>query len=173
MGKFTNGERIAVKSIIASLSIKRIPDSEIIKEIYNQTNKMISRQALYDLRQSIKRESFKWYKTMREGENSYIHEFKERVNEIMDLQKRHYEIADSPTVPIPIKQASLFELHKLSITMANLFDVAPFITNNNNATLSTPQHEPNSNKRNRLYRLISFDFKTLQKPFWVWNRRNT
>ena len=104
MGKFTNGERIAVKSIIASLSIKRIPDNEIIKEIYNQTNKMISRQALYDLRQSIKRESFKWYKTMREGEYEYIHEFKERINEIMSLQKKHHEIIDSPTEPTTIKQ---------------------------------------------------------------------
>ena len=68
MPKFTNGERIAVKSIIANLSIKRIPDNEIIKEIYNQTNETITRQTLYDLRQSIKRESFKWYKTMREGQ---------------------------------------------------------------------------------------------------------
>jgi hypothetical protein len=76
---------------------------------------------------------------MREGEYEYIHEFRERINEILDLQKRHYEIADSPTVPIPIKQASLFELHKLSVTLSNLFDVAPFITNSisNNATLPT------------------------------------
>ena len=120
MPKFTNGERIAVKSIIASLSIKRIPDNEIIKEIYQQTNKMITRQALYDLRQSIKRKSFKWYKTMREGEYAYIHEFKERINEIMDLQKRHYEIVDNPNMPIPIKQTSLTELHRLSISLSNL-----------------------------------------------------
>ena len=54
----------------------------------------------------------------------------------LDLQKRHYEIADCPTIPIPIKQASLFELHKLSVTLSNLFDVAPYITSNSNATLS-------------------------------------
>ncbi|MGB8449137.1 MAG: hypothetical protein WCE25_05425 [Nitrososphaeraceae archaeon] len=81
----------------------------------------------------------------------YIHEFKERINEILDLQKRHYEIVDSPAVPIPIKQASLFELHKLSLTMANLFDVAPFITNNNNATLSTPQHPSQKATREQVY----------------------
>jgi hypothetical protein len=79
---------------------------------------------------------------MREGEYEYIHEFRERINDILDLQKRHYEIAGSPTVPIPIKQASLFELHKLTVTLSNLFDVAPYITStgnlNNNATLSTP-----------------------------------
>ena len=32
----------------------------------------------------------------------------------------------------------LFELHKLTVTLSNLFDVAPYITSNNtNATLST------------------------------------
>ena len=43
-------------------------------------------------------------------------------------------------IPIPIKQASLFELHKLTVTLSNLFDVTPYITstgNSNNATLST------------------------------------
>jgi hypothetical protein len=34
MPKFTTAEKSLVKSIIASLSIKRIPDSEIIKQVY-------------------------------------------------------------------------------------------------------------------------------------------
>ena len=74
---------------------------------------------------------------MREGEYECIDEFRKRINEILDLQKRHYEIVDSPTIPIPIKQASLFELHKLTLTLSNLFDLAPYITNNSNAALST------------------------------------
>jgi len=89
VSKFTNAERQLVRSIVANLTIKRIPDPEIIKEVFNQTNKTLSRTGLYYVRQSIKQESYKWYKTMREGEYEYIHEFKERVNEIMDLQKRH------------------------------------------------------------------------------------
>ena len=32
---------------------------------------------------------------MREGEYEYIHEFKERINEIMSLQKKHHQIIDS------------------------------------------------------------------------------
>ncbi|MGB8449138.1 MAG: hypothetical protein WCE25_05430 [Nitrososphaeraceae archaeon] len=72
MPKFTNSERRTVKSIVASLSLKRLPDNEIIKEIFEQTSKEIKRRALYDLKQSIKKESFKWYKTMRDGEYEYI-----------------------------------------------------------------------------------------------------
>ena len=90
----------------ASLSIKRIPEEDITDEVYRQTNKTITKPGLFYIRKDIKKESYQWYKIMREGEYEYIHEFKERINEILDLQKRHYEIADTPTVPIPIKQAS-------------------------------------------------------------------
>ena len=121
--KFNAEERALVKSIVAMLTIKRIPNSEIIKEVYNQTKKTISDQTLCNIRDRIKRDSYQWYKIMREGEYEYIHEYRERINEILDLQKRHYEIADSPIGPIPIKQASLVELHKLTVTLSNLFDV--------------------------------------------------
>jgi hypothetical protein len=127
VAKFTGPERALAKSIVATLSIKRIPDTEIIKEIYDKTNKTITRMSLYNLRQSIKKESYHWYKTMREGEYEYIHEFKERINEIFWLQKKHHEIIDSPTESTANKQTSLAELHKLNITLSNYFDVAPTI----------------------------------------------
>ena len=129
MAKFTNAERSLAKSILATLSIKKIPDDEIIDEIERQTNKSIGRRSLYHLRQSIKKESYHWYKTMREGQYEYIHEFKERINEILSLQKLHHQIIDSPTEPTTVKQSSMAELHRLNITLSNYFDVAPDIIN--------------------------------------------
>ena len=55
---------------------------------------------------------------MREGEYEYIHEFKERINEILFLQKRRHQIIDSAPEPTTVKQASLAELHKLNITLS-------------------------------------------------------
>jgi hypothetical protein len=127
VGKFLNGERTLVKSIVATLSIKKIPDNEIVKAIYDQTNKTITTRTLYDLRQSIKKDSYQWYKTMREGQFEYVHEFKERINEIFWLQQKHHEIIDSPTEPTSNKQTSLAELHRLNVTLSNYFDVAPTI----------------------------------------------
>ena len=43
----------------------------------------------------MKKESYHWYKTMRESNYEYIHEFKERINEILFLQKMHHQIIDS------------------------------------------------------------------------------
>lgn len=85
MPKFTAAERNLVKSIIANLSIKRIPEPEIIKAVFEQTNKTITDRYLYAIKQQIKKESYHWYKTMREGEYEYIHEFKERIAEIMHI----------------------------------------------------------------------------------------
>ena len=39
MPKFSTAERTLVKSIVATLLIRRIPEKEIIDEIYRQTNK--------------------------------------------------------------------------------------------------------------------------------------
>ena len=72
---------------------------------------------------------------MREGEYEYIHEFKERINEILWLQRKHHEMIDNGANPA-IQQASLAELHRLNITLSNYFDVAPSIIGN---TISATQ----------------------------------
>jgi len=138
VAKFTSAERSLAKSILATLSIKKVSDADILKEIERQTNKSIGRRSLYDLRQSIKKESYEWYKTMREGNYEFIHEFKERIDEILWLQRKHHEIIDSTNEPTTVKQSSLAELHRLNITLSNYFDVAPDIING--STLSeTPK----------------------------------
>jgi len=88
MPKLTCTERLTVKNIVAMLTIKRIPDSEIIKSNSDQTGKTTTVSNLTRIKQEIKRDSYQWYNTMREGEYEYIYEFRERINEILDLQKR-------------------------------------------------------------------------------------
>ena len=114
MSKFTYAQRALVKSIIASLTIKRIPESEIQNEIYRQTGKTITKTGLFRIKQIIKRESFKWYSQLREGEYEFLHEFKERIDEIIWLQKKHYEIIDSDKEPTTNKQSSLAECTDLT-----------------------------------------------------------
>ena len=116
------------KGLSKSLTIKRIPDPAIIKKILEQTNKTLSRSGLYRVRQSTKKESAKWYQHLRESEYEYIHEFKERIDEIMWLQKKNYEIIDSNPNNASIQQVLLAALHKLNVTLSNYFDVAPVIT---------------------------------------------
>jgi hypothetical protein len=82
MAKFTAKERLTILNIVADLSIKRIPDPLIIKHIQNVTGHTVTRMTLWNVRQRIKRESYKWYKALREGEYEYLHEFKERMTKL-------------------------------------------------------------------------------------------
>jgi len=130
MSKFNRYEKQQIKNIVATLTIKRLPDQLIIQHIKNTTGKTVSRVHLFHVRQRLKKESYDWYETLREGEYEYLYEFKERINEIMDLQRRHYRIIEDNSNNPAIQQTSLAELHRLNITLSNYFDVAPTIVSN-------------------------------------------
>lgn len=148
MPKFTASERMLIQNIVCNLSIKRIPDNEIIKEVYEQTKKTVSKVTLFNIRKRVKKESYDWYSKLREGEYEYLHEFKERINEIVDLQRQHHQIILDNQHNPSIVQTSLAELHKLNITLSNYFDVAPSI---GNATISeTPKTEKRNIKQDNI-----------------------
>ena len=128
MPKFTASERMLIQNLVCNLSIKRIPDNEIIKEVYEHTKKTISKVTLFNIRKRIKKESSKWYTQLRQGEYEYIHEFKERINEIVDLQRQHHEIISKNQHNPSVVQSSLIALHKLNVTLSNCFDIVPYLT---------------------------------------------
>lgn len=117
-----------IQNIVCNLSIKIIPDNEIIKEVYELTKKTISKVTLFNVRRRVKKESSKWYSQLRQGEYEYIHEFKERINEIVDLQRRHYQIIEDNQHNPSVQQASLAALHKLNVTLSNYYDIVPYLT---------------------------------------------
>lgn len=129
MSKFTRNERNLVKSIVANLTIKRIPESEILDEIHRQTQKAITRKSLYNIKQSIKRDSFNWYSQLREGQYEYLHEFRERMMEIMDLQKKAHAIIDNNENNPSVQLEAIAELRKLNVLLSNYYSVAPSIGN--------------------------------------------
>jgi len=154
MPKFTLAERQFIKSIVATASLKRLTDNEIIAEIQKHlTDKEpVTRNYLYRVRRSIKKDSFNWYNNLREAKYDYIQEFKELINGIYWLQKQHYEIIQS-TNNQSIRQVSLAELHRLNITLSNYLDVMPDILTN--ATLpATSNKESNEQRQQRQEQII-------------------
>ena len=67
MSKYTYAERQLIKDIVAALTIKRIPEPEILAEVYKQTNKTLSHSGLFRVKKSIKYESYKWYSKAQGG----------------------------------------------------------------------------------------------------------
>jgi hypothetical protein len=146
VSKFTCAEKETVKSVIARLSVKRIPEREILKEVFEVTGKTITRRTLYHIKNKIRKESLYWYQNLQQNRYEYIYQFKERIREIESYMRKHHEIIDNNPNP-SVQQKSLEELHKLNITLSNYYDVAPNIiayskqnTNftDNNDTVSIP-----------------------------------
>ena len=141
--KFTIGERTLIKNIVATLSIEKTPNHQIIQEIYQKTNKIVTRKEIYNVRQRIKKDSYQWFKTLREGQYEYIHEFKERIEEILWMQIKHHKIIDKNQNNPQLQQRSLAELDRMNITLSNYFDVTPGIVNG--ITIPSTSDEPIDN----------------------------
>ena len=101
---------------------------------------------------------------LRESKFEYLHEFKERINEILWLQLKHHDLIENSKHNPQIQQTSLAELHKLNITLANYFDVAPDIINgitiSKTSENKTRKQKTNSNRQypglisSKNYRLV-------------------
>ena len=83
MSKFLQKDRESIKSIVAALTIKRISDNDIIKVIFDQTSKTITDRYLSTIKGANQTRIIPLVQTIREGQYEYIHEFKERINEIL------------------------------------------------------------------------------------------
>ena len=99
---------------------------------------------------------------MREGQFEYIHEFKERIDEILWFQKKHRNIIDSTDNP-SVQQTSLAELHRLNIDLSNYVDVAPDITNGSSISTAPETGKASTTLSSNLSQLLN-------KPFWIWNK---
>ena len=129
MSSFTNDEKVLIKNIVAKLSIKKVSSAKIIEEVYQKTNKKITTKEIYNVRQSIKKDSYQWFKTRAEGQYEYILEFKDRIEEILWQLIKHHNIIEKKQHSPQIQQTSLSELQKLNITLSNYFNIAPGIVN--------------------------------------------
>jgi hypothetical protein len=84
---------------------------------------------------------------MQQCQFEYIHKFKERIDEILWLQKKHHDIIDNNPNP-SVQQTSLAELHRLNITLSNYFDVAPDIIGH--STVPTPSETKTTEPEDRI-----------------------
>ena len=138
-----------------------------MNEYIDRPRKTITRTGLFYVRKAIKKESYQWYKTLREGEYEYIHEFKERINEIHLMQRSTMRSWTTRTYQLLSKPLSLNSID-YRLPSANLYDVAPTIIGvGANATISiTPE-----TKTTQQIETSSSNLSVLKGlPFWIWDK---
>ena len=171
--KYTVYERGLIKSLVATLSLKRIPDAEIVKEIERQTDSSFTISGLAKVKEQLKKESHGWFKLMRQDQYAYIHEYKSRIEEIESLQKKANQIIDKNEHNPQIQLSAISELHKLNITLSNYIEVLPTVINNYGTSISTTPEDKttqNQQKSQQNQSLQSSLAILKDKPFWIWDK---
>lgn len=73
-----------IQNMVCNLSIKRIPDNVIIKEVYEQTSKTISKVALFYARKRVKRDFYQGYKKLLEADTNTFTNSRNELIKYMD-----------------------------------------------------------------------------------------
>ena len=90
------------------------------------------------------------YNTLRQDQYSYIHEYKERIDELLSLQQIHHNIIENNKHNPQIQQTSLAELHKISISLSNFYDVASDIINHATTIPKVPENKISTEESDEL-----------------------
>lgn len=84
-----------VKTLIHSLSLQRLTDTEITDYLHNEKQIKIARTTVNRIRNTIERSAEKWYIELKQSRYKYIATYKERLDSLLSYQKMLYDIMSS------------------------------------------------------------------------------
>jgi hypothetical protein len=131
MGHFTNTQRARIKNLILESKLQHFTRQEALAYINGrlaEDNLHISIEHLDRTWAHIKRNGLKRMQYLQVDRSAYLDQYFERVDEIIKLQQEQWRLFHMhPNSPL-IQSRCLQELHQLTITLANLHDLAPAIS---------------------------------------------
>ena len=131
MGHFTDKQRARIKNLILESKLQHFTRQEALAYINGRLaseNLHISIEHLDVTRARIKRNGLQRMKHLQVDRSAYLDQYFERIDEITKLQQEQWRLFHMhPDSPL-IQSRCLQELHQLTITLANLHDLAPAIS---------------------------------------------
>jgi hypothetical protein len=131
VGHFTNRHRALIKNLILESKLQHFTRAEALAYINGRLaseNIHISIEHLDRTWAHIKRNGLKRMQYLQVDRSAYLDQYFERVDEIIKLQQEQWRLFHMhPNSPL-IQSRCLQELHQLTITLANLHDMAPAIS---------------------------------------------
>lgn len=141
MGKFTNRQKRTIKQLILEAKLLRFSRQEALAFINGRLqvdNLTISMEHMDKAWAMIRRDGVKRMAELQGNREVYLNQYFERFDEVYKLQQEQWRIFHThPDSPM-IQGRCLQELHQLTVTLANLLDVAPAI---NSQAMEIPANE--------------------------------
>ena len=125
--KLTKPERLRLKQLVADSLLSRLTIEETLNYVERSLHIRLGPDYIIKIRKWLKADMQKEYATLRQDKYAYISEYFQRINEIRDLQRGTRFIL-CKTNDDALRLKCISELHSLTLSLTNLYDLLPAIT---------------------------------------------
>jgi hypothetical protein len=138
-------DREYVRGTIHNLSLSRWTDQEIVDYLRDEKQIEIARSTVNSIKNQIDKQAEKWYIELRESRYKYVASYKERIDSLFSYQKKLNQIIDFYMQPGQILYSdtivrAIAELHKIEISIFNLFKQLPDLGLEQDVNQDNPSH---------------------------------
>lgn len=113
--------------MVLDCMVTRMTPEETIDRVQKELGFTIKYQTLCSLRMRMRKEQQDYLHKLRTDNFEYNYEFLQRIIEIRNLQRKAWDLHDTTQSDF-IKINCIKEIHSLTKSLADLYDVAPLIT---------------------------------------------
>jgi hypothetical protein len=120
----TNAQKQYVRGIVHNLSLQRWTDQEIVDYLRTEKKIDLARITINGIRRNIEKQAAKWYIELKQSQNKYIANYKERLDSLLSYQKILHGIITT-TKREEIKIRAISELTTIEMHIFNLWKQLP------------------------------------------------
>ena len=126
--QLTDYQSEKVKRLVLDCIIMHCSIDDTIDYVQKILNLKLAYDTMAHIRSSLKRDAKKEFERLRQDRFEYQYQFMQRIVEIENLQRKQWQIYNENSQKPLIQLNCLKELHALTITLANLYDLVPAIS---------------------------------------------
>jgi hypothetical protein len=123
--KSSKAQKEYVKAIVHQLSLQRLSDTEIV-DFLAEKGIVLARTTVNQIKKGIERQAAKWYIELKQSQNKYIANYKERLDSLLSYQKILHGIITT-TKKEEVKIKAISTLHSIEMDIFNLWKQLPDI----------------------------------------------
>jgi hypothetical protein len=129
MGRnYSNYQRSQLRQLVIEAEIQRFPRPEARAYVISKFGQDISFETLDKIKANIKKSSLARLNKLKKSRTAFIDQYFQRIDEILKYQQTQWEIYHRNAHSGLIQKLCVQELHALTITLTNLYDSLPAIS---------------------------------------------
>jgi len=126
--KYTKAQLQTIKHYVLDTLMTRLTVEESLDYIANKTGFRLNYNSLAGMRGKLRKEAQEHLTKLRTDNFEYHYEFLQRIYEIRNLQRNAWQLYETTQSDF-VKINTIKELHALTRSLANLYDLIPLMSN--------------------------------------------